>query len=119
MWKKIECVAIYSEDIDQSIEFYTALGLIKAWDTFQDSEQRFRIVGMSFPEGDSQLVLKSNPDLKFIETEIMVEDLCTLYEKLKEVNGVNWIRPPFSNPLGGHVAVMEAPDRNVFVLVGK
>jgi hypothetical protein len=32
---------------------------------------------------------------------------------------VQWIRTPFPNSLGGHVAVMQAPDGNVFVLVGK
>ncbi|AQQ54687.1 VOC family protein [Planococcus lenghuensis] len=118
MWKKIECSAIHTEDIEQSIAFYSSLGLTKAWETFQDEDRKWRLVGMRFPEGETELVLKDNPDLKFAETEIMVEDVRELYESLCPNPAVRWIREPFPNSLGGHVAVMRAPDGNVFVLVG-
>ncbi len=39
MWKRIECVAIYTENIEKSIEFYQSLGLKKAWEAFQDEEK--------------------------------------------------------------------------------
>lgn len=38
MWNRIECVAIYTENIEKSVEFYQSLGLTKAWETFQDEE---------------------------------------------------------------------------------
>lgn len=118
MWKKIECLAIYTNDIDQSINFYEALGLTKAWETYQDAEKKWRLVGMRFSDGNSELVLKNNPDLNFAETEIAVENVKETYEKLKSNPEVEWIRTPFPNSLGGHVAVMKAPDDNVFVLIG-
>ncbi|QOR66593.1 VOC family protein [Cytobacillus suaedae] len=120
MWKRIECVAIYTEDIEASVEFYQQMGLTKTWDTFQDDTQHNRLVGLTYPEGGSQLVLKNNPNLHFIEIEIMVDDVVEIYNRLSEMNKqITWIRKPFNNLLGGHVAVMQAPDQNVFVLVGK
>lgn len=119
MWKKVDCVAMYTEDIDKSVDFYHTLGLTKTWETYQDEEKQWKLVGMRYPEGNTELVLKNNPNLKFVETEIVVEDVRQTYETLKMNPEVKWIRTPFTNPLGGHIAVMQAPDGNVFVLVGK
>ena len=60
--------------------FYQSLGLKKDWDTFQDEEKKWRLIGMSYPEGNSQLVLKNNPNLNFAETEVVVEDVIGIYE---------------------------------------
>ena len=84
-----------------------------------DEEKQWTLVGMKFPDGNSELVLKNNPNLNFIEAEIVVEDVREAYKRLKLNIEVQWIRTPFPNSLGGHVAVMQAPDGNVFVLVGK
>ncbi|MGM8216595.1 VOC family protein [Bacillaceae bacterium W0354] len=78
----------------------------------------WKLIGMRFPDGDSELVLKNNSNLNFAETEIVVEDVRATYEALKSNSEIQWIRTPFPNSLGGHVAVMEASDGNVFVLVG-
>ncbi|MFE1243123.1 VOC family protein [Fictibacillus sp. NPDC058756] len=119
MWKRIDCLAIYTTDIEKSVNFYQSLGLTKAWETYQDEEKQWTLVGMRFPDGNSELVLKNNPNLNFAETEIVVEDVRMAYETLKSNTEVQWIRTPFPNSLGGHVAVMKAPDDNVFVLIGK
>lgn len=119
MWKKIECITIYTDNIENSLKFYQSLGLTIAWDIYQDKEKQWSLVGMRFPDGNSELVLKNNPNLNFAETEIVVEDVRMTYETLKSNTDVQWIRTPFLNSLGGHVAVMKAPDNNVFVLVGK
>lgn len=84
------------------------MGLTKAWETSQD---QWRLVGMKFPNGETELVLKDNPDLAFAETEIVVDDVQALYGKLSKNIGVKWIQ--------AHVAVMQAPDGNVFVLIGE
>jgi catechol 2,3-dioxygenase-like lactoylglutathione lyase family enzyme len=118
VWKRIECIAIYTDDIEKSVEFYQSLGLNKVWETYQDEEKQWRLIGMRFPDGNSELVLKNNPNLNFAETEIVVEDVEKTYETLKTNPEVEWIRTPFPNSLGGHIAVMKAPDGNVFVLVG-
>ncbi|WP_274365310.1 VOC family protein [Paenibacillus thermotolerans] len=118
MWKKIECVAIYTEHLEKSLEFYQSLGLTKSWEAFQDEGKQWKLVGLKYPEGNSELVLKTNPNLAFVETEIVVEDVRETYRFLQSNPEVRWIRTPFPNPLGGHAAVMQAPDNNVFVLVG-
>ena len=119
LWNKIECVAIYTEDIEKSVKFYQSLGLVKNWETFQDEDKRWKLIGMKFLDGNSELVLKNNPDLNFAEIEIVCEDVQKTYETLKSNPEVKWIRTPFPNHLGGYVAVLQAPDENVFVLVGK
>lgn len=58
MWRKIECFAIYTQDIEKSIRFYEMLGLTKSWDIFQDEQNKWRLVGMTFSDGNSELVLK-------------------------------------------------------------
>lgn len=97
MWKRIECVAIYTGDIEKSVAFYQSLGLTKAWETFQDEEKQWKIIGMRYPDGSTELVLKNNPNLKFAETEIVVEDVLETYESLKSNSEVQWIRTPFPN----------------------
>lgn len=119
MWKRIECVAVYTDNIEKSVEFYQSLGLTKAWEAFQDEEEKWKLVGMRYPDGNSELVLKNDPNRKFVETEVVVEDVVELYKSLTSNPEVQWIRTPFPNSLGGHVAVMQTPDGNVFVLVGK
>ncbi|MDG4658191.1 VOC family protein [Ectobacillus antri] len=118
MWKRMECIAIYSAHIESSIAFYEAMGLEKAWDVYQDDEERWKLVGMRFPQGNTELVLKNNPHLQMADIEIVVENVWAVYEALRPRSDVRWIRTPFPNPLGGHVAVMQAPDGHVFVLVG-
>jgi hypothetical protein len=77
------------------------------------------LIGLKFPDSySSELVLSNNPNVNFMEVEILVDDVWETYNNLSENNEVKWIRTPFSLE-SGHVAVMEAPDGNVFVLVGR
>lgn len=101
MWKRIECVAIYTENIQKSVKFYQSLGLTKSWEAFQDTDKQWKLIGMSYPDGNTELVLKNNPSLKLAETEIVVEDVRETYEFLKSNSEVKWIQSPFSNTLGG------------------
>src|SRR5689334_16683812 len=82
LWKQMQCLAVFTEDINKSITFYEALGLTKAWDTFQDEAKQWRLVGMKFPNGETELVLKNNPNFAFAETEIVVEDVQEIYSSL-------------------------------------
>jgi len=49
MWKRIECLAIYSDDIEESVEFYQSLELTKAWEPYQNEENEYKLIGMRFP----------------------------------------------------------------------
>ncbi|AIG26338.1 VOC family protein [Brevibacillus laterosporus] len=119
MFKQLHCLAIYTKDLESAILFYEKMGLVKKWEAEQIPGKPWKLVGMGFEGGHAELVLKNNPELHFIEPEIFVEDVTAFYEQWKDDPSIQWIRPPFSNSLGGHVAIMEAPDGNVFVLIGK
>lgn len=121
MIRKMECAALYTANIEESVAFYTAIGLKESWTITRPLPNGgpWTIVGLSFPdERSSELVLQNNPELKEIDIELLVDDVRETYAKLQERTDIHWIREPFPTE-SGHVAVMEAPDHNVFVLVGK
>ncbi|TLS36601.1 VOC family protein [Pseudalkalibacillus caeni] len=121
MFLKLECVSIHTKDIEKSVRFYKAMGLKENWKIEREREggQTWTLIGLKFPdEKSSELVLSNHPEITFTEVEILVEDVRLTYKKLKENPEVKWIREPFPTE-SGHAAVMEAPDENVFVLVGK
>jgi hypothetical protein len=121
VFKKIECVCIYSNDLELSLNFYSSMGLTENWkiERILEDGSTWTIIGLKFPQADSsELVLSNNPENNFTEIEILVEDVRDVYAELSNQKDVNWIRTPFATE-SGHVAVMEAPDKNVFVLVGK
>lgn len=121
MFQKLECVCIHTTDIEGSLSFYTSVGLSEAWRIERTSATGVpsSLIGLKFPQsGSSELVLSNNPDVDFTEIEIYVGDVTETYEKLKQNSLIEWIRPPFATE-SGHVAVMVAPDKNVFVLVGQ
>lgn len=120
MFKKLECVCIHTNDIDQSLAFYASMGLRKHWEIQRplDNGLTWRLLGLQFPQGGgSELVLSNHPDNRFTEIEILVDDVQEACAALSGNPAVKWIRTPFATE-SGHVAVMEAPDGNVFVLVG-
>ena len=120
MFQKLECVCIYTADITASLAFYTALGLTEDWRIERTSEAGVAssLIGLKFPDAhSSEMVLSNNADVTFTEIEIHVGDVRETYAALSANPQVEWIRMPFATE-SGHVAVMEAPDKNVFVLVG-
>ncbi len=121
MFKKLECVSIHTKDIEKSVSFYEEMGMKQNWMIERELEEGgiWTLIGLKFPdEKSSELVISNHPDINFTEVEVLVEDVQQTYESLKDNKDVKWIREPFPTE-SGHVAVMEAPDENVFVLVGK
>lgn len=120
MLRKIECVCIPTKDVASSAAFYTSLGLTEAWKIERPLPDgaTWTLMGLKFPdEAGSDLVLSDNPDIDVTEVELLCDDVRQTFDELSAKPGVNWIREPFATE-SGHVAVMEAPDGNVFVLVG-
>ncbi|KKC39312.1 glyoxalase [Devosia epidermidihirudinis] len=120
MIKKIECVCVPTNDVAKSTSFYVSLGLKEAWriERPRDDGRLWTLVGLKFPDqASSELVLSDNPDVNFTEVELAVDDVRATFAELKANAEITWIREPFATE-SGHVAVMEAPDGNVFVLVG-
>lgn len=121
VFKKLECVSIHTKDIGKSVSFYKEMGMKQNWVIERELEEGviWTLIGLKFPdEKSSELVISNHPDINFIEVEVLVEDVQQTYESLKDNKDIKWIREPFPTE-SGHVAVMEAPDENVFVLVGK
>ncbi|WP_163100084.1 VOC family protein [Peribacillus alkalitolerans] len=121
MFKKLECVCIHTNDIEKSTAFYTSMGLAENWKIERNLESgnTWILIGLKFPQKDSsELVLSNHPENNFTEVEIVVEDVRQAHAQLSKNEEIQWIRTPFATE-SGHIAVMEAPDGNVFVLVGK
>jgi hypothetical protein len=120
MIRKIECVCISTRDIIASEAFYLSLGLHRGWiiERSRPDGVIWTLVGLKFPDATgSELVLSDNPDIDFTEIELAVDDVRQTFADLRTNASISWIREPFATE-SGHVAVMEAPDGNVFVLVG-
>ncbi len=121
VFKKLECVCIHTKNIEKSLLFYISMGLTENWKIKRilESGSTWTVIGLKFPQKDSsELVLSNHPDINFTEVEILVDDVRQAYDELSKNEEIQWIRTPFATE-SGHIAVMEAPDGNVFVLVGK
>ncbi|UVI27605.1 VOC family protein [Paenibacillus spongiae] len=121
MFKKLECVCIHTNDIEKSLSFYNSMGLAENWkiERVLADGAIWTVIGLIFPESaSSELVLSNHPVNKCTEVEILVDDVRRAHRELRKHDDIKWIRAPFATE-SGHVAVMEAPDGNVFVLVGK
>lgn len=120
MIRKIECVCISTPDVVASEAFYHSLGLRRRWiiERQQPDGTVWTLVGLKFPDATgSDLVLSDNRDITVTEIELAVDDVRATFAELRTNSAIGWIREPFATE-SGHVAVMEAPDGNVFVLVG-
>ncbi len=116
----IECVCIPTKDVVASTAFYQSLGLTEGWKIERQLPDGgvWTLVGLKFPDrASSELVLSDNPEIAVTEIELRVEDVRRTFHEMRTNEAITWIREPFATE-SGHVAVMEAPDGNVFVLVG-
>lgn len=121
MIKNLHCVALYTEDIVKSKKFYNSIGLIEAWTIKRnlDNGNIWTLIGFKSKDNtSSELVLQDNPELKDVDIELYTDNVIETYNILKTNPEVKWIVEPKPNEYG-HIAVFEAPDKNVFVLVGK
>ena len=120
MFERLDCVALHSDDLAGSLAFLTSMGLTEAWrlDRVLDDGRPWTLVGLDFPDkSSSQLVLSTHPDRRSIDVEIRVKNVHATYDELRRRPGVVWLAEPFAIE-EGHVAVMTAPDGNIFVLIG-
>lgn len=120
MIRKIDCVCMPTRDVAASEAFYLSLGLRRSWiiERPLPDGTTWTLLGMKFPDPTgSELVLSDNPDINITEVELAVDDVQATFAELRSNPAIGWIREPFATE-SGHVAVMEAPDGNVFVLVG-
>jgi catechol 2,3-dioxygenase-like lactoylglutathione lyase family enzyme len=118
-FERLDCVCLHTDDLDTSLRFLLSMGLTEAWRLErEDAGRPWTLVGLDFPDRtSSQMVLSTHPDRRRVEVEIKVADVRASYDELRQMPGVTWLAEPFAIEQG-HVAVMTAPDGNVFVLIG-
>lgn len=120
MFQRLDCVCVHTDDLAASLAFLTQTGLVEAWrlDRVLDDGRPWTLVGLDFPDRtSSQLVLSTHPERRVVEVEIRVADVRRAFKELSGQPEVSWLAEPF--PIeNGHIAVMAAPDGNVFVLIG-
>jgi catechol 2,3-dioxygenase-like lactoylglutathione lyase family enzyme len=119
MFRRLDCVSIHTDDLGKSLEFLTEMGLVEAWrlDRRLDDGRSWTLVGLDFPDRtSSQLVVNTHPERRDIDVEIRVDDVRATYDRLQGNPDVGWLAEPFAIE-AGYVAVMTAPDGNVFVLI--
>jgi catechol 2,3-dioxygenase-like lactoylglutathione lyase family enzyme len=120
MFQRLDCACIHTDDLAKSLAFYRRMGMREAWRLDRLTEQGvpWTLVGLDFPDStSSQLTLSTHPERRSIEVEIRVPDVRAAFRTLANDPQISWIAEPFAIEKG-HVAVMRAPDGNVFVLVG-
>lgn len=120
MFERLDCVCLHTDDLGRSLAFYERLGMREAWrlERKTESGEPWTLVGLDFPDrSSSQLTLSTHPERTGIEVEIRVADVEAAFRTLTAEPGVSWIAKPFAIE-NGHVAVIQAPDANTFVLVG-
>jgi len=120
MFQRMDCACIHTDDLGKSLNFYRRVGMREAWRLDRVTEQGvpWTLVGLDFPDAtSSQLTLSTHPERCTIDVEIRVGDVKAAYRALAEDPQVSWLAEP-SGIENGHVAVMQAPDGNVFVLIG-
>jgi catechol 2,3-dioxygenase-like lactoylglutathione lyase family enzyme len=119
MFQRLDCVSLHTENLQQSLDFLSSVGMTVAWrlDRVLDDGRPWTLAGLDFPDRtSSQLVLSTHPDRTVVEVEIRVESVRSAYDQLSRNPGVTWLAEPFDIE-AGVVAVMRAPDGNVFVLI--
>jgi catechol 2,3-dioxygenase-like lactoylglutathione lyase family enzyme len=120
MFERLDCVCLHTRDLATSLSFLMSMGLTEAWrlDPTLEDGRPWTLVGLDFPDkSSSQLVLSTHPDRRDIDVEIRVKDVRAAYDELRGRPGIGWLAEPFAIE-DGHVAVMTAPDGNIFVLIG-
>ena len=120
LFLRLDCVCLHTDDLIASLAFSAAMGLREAWrlDRELPDGRPWTLVGLNFPDASSsQLVFSTHPERRDIDVEVRVEDVRAAYVELTRIAGVTWLAEPFAIE-EGHVAVMTAPDGNIFVLIG-
>lgn len=121
MINKFHCITLYSKDIEKSKEFYQSIGFKLSWtisDISDDGNVYTRLGFKARDDKSTQFVIQDNPNSKKIDIELSTDDVLETYNELKNNPDIKWLSLPEKNEFG-HIAIFEAPDKNIFLLTGK
>jgi len=108
---KIDSIMFYVSDLEESAKFYrNILGLRQNW-----CDQEQGMVGFSFRESDSEIVIHGDPNLPNPSFSFLVrnvEKFCDEYQK----KGYRIVKDPFGVRCGKY-AVLADPDGNELPII--
>jgi len=108
---KIDSIMFHVSNLEESAKFYqNILGLRQVW-----TDQEQGMIGFSFQESDSEIVIHSDPNLPNPSFSFLVrnvEKLCDDYKK----KGYRIVKAPFEVRCG-KFAVLADPDGNELPII--
>ena len=111
MLRKIDCVMVRVNDLDQARDFYRdRLGLAELW---RDDSQP--AIGMGFPESDAEIVLHLMDLPARIDVHYLVDDVERSVHELRE-QGVHIVQEPFDIPIGRCAVLLDPFGNSVSIL---
>jgi predicted enzyme related to lactoylglutathione lyase len=104
MLNKVACIVIYVNDLGEAKDFYSDVFHLKPiWEDQHRGE-----VGLLFPASDTEIVLRTGPDMSgSTEVYYQVDDVATALEKYV-YQGCTVLSEPFETRLG-RGAVLQDP----------
>ena len=121
MLKRLDSAYLDPRPSETSSRFYKAHGLVAIYRSVRRGTdgEHICLVGLSFPDGGTDVFVRDEPELHVTEMEIAAEDVPATFDHLtRRYPGVRWLREPFTTP-AGQVAAVEIPGQTVLVLLGK
>ncbi|MDO8619285.1 MAG: VOC family protein [Candidatus Daviesbacteria bacterium] len=108
---KIDNIMYFVEDLDKSAAFYSEiLGLTQRW---RDDEHQ--MIGFTFDQSDSEVVIHSNSNLPKFDFSFLVEDVVSFCNEIKEKR-YEVLEEPF-DVRTGKFAVLSDPDGNKIPII--
>lgn len=108
---KIDNLMFKVNDLDQSTLFYeNILGMKKRW-----KDDSYKMVGFTFAESDSEVVIHSDPNLPQFDFSFLVKDVIEFCEEVKE-KGYKVLKEPF-DVRPGKFAVLSDLDGNAIPII--
>ncbi len=108
---KIDNLMFKVSDLDKSSEFYeNILGLDKRW-----SDDQYKMVGFTFKDSDSEVVIHNDPALPQFDFSFLVESVEAFCEEVK-LKGYKILREPF-DVRPGKFAVLSDLDGNAIPII--
>lgn len=108
---RIDNLMFFVKDLDQSAKFYTeTLGLNQRW-----RDDQYKMIGFTFDENDSEVVIHSDSTLPKFDYSFLVEDVDSYCDEFKE-KGYHVLTAPFEvRP--GKFAVLSDLDGNAIPII--
>lgn len=106
----IDCVMYQVKDIKKSIQVYLALGMTKRW---EDTDRQ--MVGFTFPNSDSEIVIHTDTNIPNGEVCFKVENVEAMCREWKE-QGYSVLLEPIPVRTGNY-AVLGDRDNNALPII--